>query len=237
MPNLIILTGAGTSVESGISTFRDSNGLWEQHDIMDVATPAGYVKNPELVHKFYNQRRVQLDTVEPNEAHYALAKLEEAWSKTDSGFLLITQNIDDLHERSGTKTIAHIHGELRKLRCVDCGTKITVSGEFDHSHHCSQPKCNGYLRPDVVWFGEMPYHLETIEGLLDNTDIFISIGTSGQVMPANLFATVVSTNGRNAQVIEINPNTTDDKAFNRCISEKATVGVPVLVDELIKLYC
>jgi len=234
MPNLVVLTGAGISAESGIQTFRDSMGLWEQHKVEDVATPDGFAKNPSLVHEFYNQRRRQVGMVEPNAAHYALAKLEAAWT---DGFLLITQNIDNLHERAGSTNVSHIHGEICKLRCVHCGERMITMEDSTPESVCPSCYTIGSLRPDVVWFGEMPYHLDRIEKVLEMTDIFISIGTSGNVMPASLFPSVVLVNNRvQKDIIEINPVPTGDTAFTRVITKKASEGVPELVDELFSQY-
>ena len=156
--NLTILTGAGISAESGIQTFRDAKtGLWENHKVEDVATPEAFSRDPELVHRFYNQRRAVLDTVEPNDAHYALAKLEKFWFENDiGGFLLITQNIDNLHERAGSKNVAHMHGELMKIRCTKCNNVNDFSGDSGVEDICSTCSESGGLRPHVVWFGEMP---------------------------------------------------------------------------------
>jgi NAD-dependent deacetylase len=236
MPNIVILTGAGISAESGIPTFRDSMGLWEKHKVEDVATPQGFQRDPALVHRFYNERRAKLITVEPNAAHYALAKLEQAWP-SNNGFVIITQNIDDLHERAGSKSIAHMHGELLKLKCANCKEKLVHHGDASVDMVCPSCRTTGSMRPDVVWFGELPYHLGLIEPALDHTDIFISIGTSGQVMPASLFAQAVSMNRRNAQIIEVNPIPTENEVFTRVIDATATTGVPALVDELIAAYC
>lgn len=234
MPNLVILTGAGISAESGIQTFRDANGLWEQHDVRDVATPDGYRRDPALIHRFYNDRRASLKSVVPNDAHYALARLEEGW--TDGGFLLVTQNVDDLHERAGSKKLAKIHGDLQTIRCVSCSHEEKIVGETSPDTLC--PRCLCPMRPDVVWFGEMPYHLDMIEPLLDRAEIFISVGTSGTVMPASLFARACRWGDfhETAEVIEVNPKPSGDESFTRVIAEPATVGVPALVDELLAKY-
>lgn len=241
MPNLTILTGAGISAESGISTFRDSNGLWENHSVMEVATPKGFEDNPGLVNRFYDDRRAQLAEVEPNAAHYALARLEQAW--TAGGFLLITQNVDDLHERAGSRNMAHIHGELCRARCYDdaCDAAPVVlqPGErINNEKGCRTcEKCAIPLRPDVVWFGEMPKWLDQIEKVLDLTDIYVAIGTSGSVMPASLFATAVSMNERPSERIEVNMKGTGDVAFTHVLQGPATEQVPLLVQELLDRYC
>ena len=232
MVNIVILTGAGISAESGIPTFRASDGLWENHRVDDVATPAGFKKDPALVHRFYSERRAAVQNVQPNPAHEALARLEQGWR--DGGFLLVTQNIDDLHERGGSKNVAHIHGEINKIKCVSCTHEETTTEATTVDTVCRM--CTLPMRPDVVWFGEMPYYLDMIEPVLDRTDVFISIGTSGQVMPASLFATAVRMANPRAEIIEVNPNPTGESTFNRVIAEAASIGVPKLVDELLERY-
>lgn len=230
--NIVILTGAGISAESGIPTFRASDGLWENHRVDDVATPAGFKKDPALVHRFYNERRAALKTVQPNAAHIALAELEQGWR--DGGFLLVTQNVDDLHERGGSKNIAHIHGELKRIKCVSCAHEEVT--ELDTSVDTACQKCSLPMRPDVVWFGEMPHYLDVIEQVLDVADVFISIGTSGQVQPANLFATAVKMANPNAVLIEVNLNPTGESTFTRSVQGPAATTLPLLVKELLATY-
>jgi NAD-dependent deacetylase len=239
MPNLTILTGAGISAESGIRTFRDSNGLWENHSVDVVATMSGFQDNPDLVNRFYDERRAQLAEVEPNAAHIALARLEAEW--TGGGFLLITQNVDDLHERGGSKNICHMHGDLRKVMCSnpDCSLPplsvpyVRGLGSYG-SPTC--PKCSFHIRPDVVWFGEMPKHLDEIEQVLDLTDIYVAIGTSGSVMPASLFPTVVSMNNRHAEIIEVNLAPTGESTFTKQFAGPASEQVPLLVEYLLNRF-
>ncbi len=230
MTNLVVLTGAGISAESGIQTFRDSDGMWNEHDVMKVATPEGFEKDPSLVHSFYNARRGDLKTVEPNAGHEALVRLEKAW-KDKGGFLLVTQNVDDLHERAGSENMAHIHGELCGIRCTKCDHKERTTETTGVDTKCVA--CGEPMRPDVVWFGEMPYHLDLIEVALDHTDIFISIGTSGSVMPASLFAAAVRMAKPEANIIEVNPNPTGDASFNEVIEGTAAGSLDALVDRLI----
>lgn len=232
MVNIVILTGAGISAESGIPTFRANDGLWENHRVEDVATPGGFRKNPDLVHRFYNERRAAIQTVQPNAAHEALARLEQGWR--DGGFLLVTQNIDDLHERGGSKNVLHMHGEIGKIKCVSCYHEEATKEATTVDTVCR--KCTLPMRPDVVWFGEMPYHLDVIEVALKRADIFISIGTSGQVMPASLFARSVKLDNPNAEIIEVNPNPTGEPSFNRVIAEAASIALPELVDQLLADY-
>lgn len=226
--SIVVLTGAGISAESGISTFRDSNGLWENHQIEDVATPEAFVRNPQLVHRFYNLRRAQLRTVEPNAAHTALARLEAAWP---GEFLLITQNVDDLHERAGSRKMAHMHGELRKVRCVFC--QIIHRWDDDVTPESPCPECGTRksLRPHIVWFGEMPLELGRIHEVLPACGLFIAIGTSGVVYPAAGFIERVSPF---AYTIEINKEPTEvSSGFFEQRTGNATECVPALVDELL----
>lgn len=182
--SIVVLTGAGVSAESGVATFRDSGGLWERHRVEDVATPEGFFQDPELVHRFYNARRAQLAEVAPNAAHRALAELEARWP---GDFLLVTQNVDDLHERAGSRKLLHLHGELRRIRCLRCGGVASWAGDTGVLTPC--PVCGkpGGLRPHIVWFGEMPFELDRIQEALAHCDAFLSIGTSGRVYPAAAF--------------------------------------------------
>jgi len=179
--NIVILTGAGISAESGLKTFRDNNGLWENHRVEDVATPEAFARNPELVHRFYNLRREQLKEVQPNAAHKALAELEAAW---EGDFLLVSQNVDDLHKRAGSKKLLNMHGQLRSVWCTSCDAKLIWEKELGLSDECPRCRVKGDLRPDIVWFGEMPYHMDEISEALNFCDYFVSIGTSGNVYPA-----------------------------------------------------
>ena len=179
---VVILTGAGISAESGIRTFRASDGLWEEHRIEDVATPMGWERNPQLVWNFYQARRNQLFEVEPNPGHLALTTLEEYLDE----MLLVTQNVDNLHDRAGSKNLIHIHGELEKLRCEECDYVGIMMDEHDlTSSFVSCPECsNAVMRPHIVWFHEMPMRMSEIERALNQCDVFIAIGTSGHVYPA-----------------------------------------------------
>jgi NAD-dependent deacetylase len=226
--SIVILTGAGISAESGLATFRASDGLWEQHRIEDVATPEGFVRDPALVHRFYNERRRQLQTVEPNAAHIALAELEKKW---EGPVLLVTQNVDDLHERSGSHRLIHMHGELKKARCLHCGSVHEWNGDTGPEGPC--PACGKApaLRPHIVWFGEMPLFMETIYTALDDCDLFIAIGTSGNVYPAAGF---VQATRPGAQTLELNlePSLVASN-FEKRRQGKASVLVPALVKELL----
>lgn len=183
--NILILTGAGISAESGLGTFREKGGLWETFDPAELATPEAFQRNPERVLEFYNARRHNLLGANPNPAHFALAELEQAWLMSGRGdFLLVTQNIDDLHEKAGSASLLHMHGELLKTRCQACGHLFVDTHDITVVRSC--PSCGqaGSLRPHVVWFGEMPLGLDQIYAQLDGVDLFLAIGTSGTVYPA-----------------------------------------------------
>lgn len=224
-----MLTGAGISAESGLKTFRDAGGLWENHRVEDVATPEAFARAPSLVHRFYNARRSQLREVEPNAAHLAIAELEKKWQ---GEFLLVTQNVDDLHERAGSKKLLHMHGELNKGLCTGC--RDSFDWRVEMSVDCKCPGCasDGTVRPDIVWFGEMPYHMEEIYEYLEKTDLLISIGTSGRVYPAAGFARVAD----RARKIEVNlePSDISDDFHDHRIGP-ATRELPKLVEELLRM--
>jgi NAD-dependent deacetylase len=180
---VVVLTGAGISAESGLTTFRDSGGLWEGHDPMQVATPEAYAHDPHLVQRFYDARRAALSRVEPNPAHHALVRLEEALG---DDLLVVTQNVDDLHERAGSRRVHHLHGRLRSAWCTACDARHAWEGPLVDGPPC--PGCgSATLRPDVVWFGEVPYGMDVVEDALWECDLFVSIGTSGTVYPAAAF--------------------------------------------------
>ncbi|MEI6486217.1 MAG: NAD-dependent deacylase [Sphingomonadales bacterium] len=196
--NIVILTGAGISAESGVPTFRAADGLWEGHRVEDVATPQAFRRNPALVQTFYDQRRAFLAQVQPNPAHHALARLEAAWT---GDVLLVTQNVDDLHDRAGSQRLRHMHGELLSALCAGCGAARPWQGPLTGNPPC--PACRQpRLRPDIVWFGEMPYHMEEIGDALSRCDLFVSIGTSGAVYPAAGF--VAEARAAGARTLEIN---------------------------------
>lgn len=226
---VVVLTGAGISQESGLPTFRGSDGLWEGHRVEDVASPEGFRRNPNLVYEFYNQRRRALlsPSVQPNAAHRALAE----WEKTfEPGcFMLVTQNIDDLHSRAGSKAVFHMHGELLKSRCIDTGHLFDWQTDLTaKSAHPDDSTKVGRLRPHVVWFGEMPLYLEEIEVALRKCDMFIAIGTSGNVYPASGF---VNRTRPDAYRVELNLDpTVGSSAFQEHVRGKATEIVPEFID-------
>jgi NAD-dependent deacetylase len=195
---IVVLTGAGISAESGVPTFRDADGLWEGHRVEDVATPEGYDRAPSLVHRFYDARREALAHVEPNPAHLALARLERTLGEE---LLVVTQNIDDLHERAGSTRVLHMHGALRSALCASCGTRVEWTGGLGDFPPC--PACHEMaLRPDVVWFGEVPYEMDRIFVALARCELFVSVGTSGAVYPAAGFVQSASSYG--ARTLELN---------------------------------
>lgn len=231
--SIVVLTGAGISADSGIQTFRSSDGLWCNHRVEDVATPEAFARKPDLVHDFYNQRRRQLldPGIKPNKAHYALAELEQNW---DGEVLIITQNIDDLHDRAGNKNLIHMHGELLKIFCTLCGEKDFCNQDVNKNSLCTKCQKQGHLRPDIVWFGEMPYKMDLILKALTNCDLFISIGTSGNVYPAAGF--VMQAKKTKAIAVEINLEESNTaSAFDKHIYGKAIDTVPEFVKNLLLL--
>lgn len=228
---VFVLSGAGISQESGISTFRDQNGLWENHSIEEVATVGGFLQNPSLVHQFYNLRRKQLKSVQPNLAHFALANFEQKFS---GELFLVTQNVDDLHERAGSKNVYHMHGELKKIICIHCKKSFFWLEDLSIETMCNFCQRIGGLRPDIVWFGEMPYYLKESENFLRSADVFLSIGTSGSVYPAAGFVQLV---GSKAKTIEINMEKTETSfLFSEKRYGKATDMVPKVLIKLLEEY-
>ena len=197
--NIVVLTGAGVSAESGLPTFRASDGLWEGHHVEDVATPEAYARDPALVHQFYDARRARLVEVRPNPAHDALARLDAEWP---GELLLVTQNVDDLHERAGSRRLLHMHGELTRGWCPASGGRCGWSGDMGQGAVCPACASVGRVRPDIVWFGEMPYGMDRIDAALARADLFVSIGTSGAVYPAAGFVRTARYHG--AQTLELN---------------------------------
>ncbi|WP_235017383.1 Sir2 family NAD+-dependent deacetylase [Nitrincola tapanii] len=233
MKRVVVLTGAGISAESGIQTFRDQNGLWASHAIEDVATPEGFARNPALVQAFYNARRAQLQDpeIQPNAAHLALAEFEAQLLALGGDFLLITQNVDNLHQRAGTQNLLPMHGELQRAKCVHSGQSIpwfTDITEQDSCLCCQPPQP---LRPDIVWFGEMPYAMQECYDALMDADVFISIGTSGQVYPAAGFMQIAQEQG--ALTVELNLEATSHQ-FDQGVYGPATDVVPAYLDEFLK---
>ncbi|MFD1624806.1 NAD-dependent deacylase [Azospirillum griseum] len=231
--SIVILTGAGISQESGLDTFRCAGGIWSEVDLEDVATPRGFARNPDLVHRFYNDRRRGLldPAIQPNAAHAALAALERGWR---GSVTLVTQNIDDLHERAGSADPIHMHGALLKAVCQRCHAVTDCHDDLSVHDLCLSCGGKGGLRPDVVWFGETPYHMDRIQAALEDCDLFLSIGTSGHVYPAAGFVAEAGANG--AVTVELNLDPSEGVSrFDRAIQGPATALVPALVAELLAL--
>ena len=225
---IVVLTGAGVSAESGVPTFRDADGLWEGHHVEDVATPEAFERQPLVVHRFYDERRASLARVEPNPAHLALARLHAAM---DDDFFLVTQNIDDLHERGGSGYVHHMHGELRSALCRGCQARVQWLRELSDFPPC--PRCGvSELRPDVVWFGEIPYGMDLIQLQLRRADLFVSIGTSGAVYPAAGFVQFAARHG--ARTLELNLEPSEGTTFfHESRHGRAGLLVPEWVDEVL----
>lgn len=227
--NIVILTGAGISAESGLATFRGLDGLWEGHRVEDVATPEAFRRDPALVQAFYDARRAKLGTVAPNAAHRALARLDSEWP---GGLLIVTQNVDDLHERAGARRLLHMHGELRSAWCLACDARMRWEEELSSGPAC--PACGeaGRLRPDIVWFGEMPYEMERIDRALTDADLFVSIGTSGAVYPAAGFVQTARYAGARTLELNLEPSL-GSVYFDETRTGPAGVLVPAWVDEVL----
>ena len=258
--NIVVLTGAGISADSGLATFRGADGLWEGHRVEDVATPEAYRRDPALVHQFYDARRARLGEVEPNEAHDALARLDAEWP---GELLIVTQNVDDLHERAGAKRLLHMHGELAKGWCLACDERFAWKGPMSPStvrpepvqglsfssggqegqgfdklspngsvNICPSCQVTGHVRPDIVWFGEMPYEMERIDEALQRADLFVSIGTSGAVYPAAGFVQTARYCG--AHCIEMNLEPSQGSVFfNETRLGRAKDLIPEWVGEVL----
>ena len=229
-PGIVVLTGAGISRESGLATFRDPDGAWARVRIEDVATPEAFARDPARVHGFYNARRAQLEepAVAPNAAHLAIAALERSWP---GAFLLATQNVDDLHERAGSRRLLHMHGELKRARCTRCEATHAWTAPLDAGTLCPSCAIPGGMRPDIVWFGEMPYHMVRISAALARCGLFLSIGTSGNVYPAAGF--VAEVRGR-AETVELNLLPSEGAPlFDDAIHGPATEVVPAYVAHLL----
>lgn len=229
---IVILTGAGISAESGIPTFRASDGLWEQHRVEDVATPEGFFRDPGLVQRFYNARRAALKRpeIKPNAAHIALAELQKHYT---GKVTLITQNIDDLHERAGSTDVIHMHGELLKVRCLETERLYDWSEDITDENHCTCCRPGQMLRPHVVWFGEVPIGLDQIGEALHNADLFVAIGTSGNVYPAAGF--VAEAHAYQAATLEINLEPSKTGAlFDDAWYGPASEQVPLWVSSILR---
>ena len=227
--NIVVLTGAGVSAESGLATFRGPDGLWEGHRVEDVATPEAFRRDPALVHAFYDARRAKLGTVEPNGAHHALARLEAEWP---GELLLVTQNVDDLHERAGSKQLIHMHGELAKGWCLACDEHFGWTGPMGEEALCPVCQAQGRIRPDIVWFGEMPNEMDRIDEALRQCDLFVSIGTSGAVYPAAGFVQTARYCGARTLELNLEPSL-GSVFFDESRTGPAGDLVPQWVDEIL----
>ncbi|AYO84853.1 SIR2 family NAD-dependent protein deacylase [Methylobacterium brachiatum] len=229
--NIFVLTGAGVSAESGLGTFRDRGGIWARFDPMKLATPEAYAADPDTVLDFYDHRRRGVIAAEPNAAHVALARAEARLAARGGRLFLCTQNVDDLHERAGSRAVVHMHGELLKARCTACGTVTSWRDDLDRASIC--PACGGVgrMRPDVVWFGEMPMHLDAIEDALAAADLFVAVGTSGAVYPAAGY--VREARARNIPTCEINLEPSDNAdAFDDARYGPASTALPRFLADL-----
>ena len=227
--SIVVLTGAGISVESGIASFRDRNGIWAKLDWRDYATPEAFAHNPAKVHDFYNRRRHSVAETKPNAAHLALAELEKSFT---GDFMLITQNIDHLHEAAGSKNLIHMHGELFVALCEACHQRTQWTSDLTTNSQCPSCQTIGRLRPDVVWFGEMPYHMDRIYRALGSADLFIAIGTSGHVYPAADFVEEARLAGARTIELNLEPSETAS-SFDETVQGRATEIVPAFVEGLL----
>ncbi|MDB5692778.1 MAG: NAD-dependent deacylase [Alphaproteobacteria bacterium] len=227
--NIVVLTGAGVSAESGLATFRGPDGLWEGHRVEDVCTPEAFRRDPALVHAFYDARREKLKAVEANAAHRALARLDAEWP---GKLLIVTQNVDDLHERAGAKRILHMHGELKSAWCLGCDARMKWEEDLGSGPPCPACGACGRLRPDIVWFGEMPYEMERIDRALTGADLFVSIGTSGAVYPAAGFVQTARYAGARTLELNLEPSL-GSYHFHETRTGRAGEVVPAWVGEML----
>ncbi len=227
--NIVVLTGAGISAESGVATFRGPGGLWEGHRVEDVCTPQALARDPGLVHRFYDLRRAALETVQPNAAHRALARLDGEWT---GRLLIVTQNVDDLHERAGATRLLHMHGALNAALCAACGVRRPWAGDMASGTICAA--CGApAMRPDIVFFGEIPYEMERIQAALADCDLFVSIGTSGAVYPAAGFVQLANAVGARTLELNLDPSEGSDW-FDESRLGSAGVLVPDWVEEVLR---
>ncbi len=227
--NILILTGAGISAESGINTFRSEGGIWEQHRVEDVATPEGFARDPDLVLRFYDMRREAIQTKEPNAAHHALGRLDREWA---GELTIVTQNVDDLHERGGAQRLIHMHGEHLNAWCIACDVRSPWRGTLIDRPACPACDSAGTLRPDVVWFGEMPYHMDRIYAALARADLFVSIGTSGAVYPAAGLVHRARMDGIKTLELNLEPSKASH-VFDEASHGAATIIVPDWVEQIL----
>ena len=228
--NIVILTGAGISAESGLATFRASNGLWNNHPVEDVATIEAFERNPAYVHEFYNELKKELVKAKPNPAHLAITKLQNEYPAQIS---VITQNVDTLHEKAGNKNIYHIHGQINQAVCLNCGHILETFGDVDTETICPHCGIAGMMKPNIVFFGENLLCMDTVDRLLANCDLFLSVGTSGVVFPAASFVQIAKYNNARTLEFSLEP-TSNNYYFDKHIYGKAGTTLPAFVDELLK---
>ena len=228
--NIVILTGAGISAESGLATFRSSNGLWNNHPVEDVATIEAFQRNPAYVHDFYNGLKKELIKAKPNPAHLAITKLQKEYPAKIS---IITQNVDTLHEKAGNINIYHIHGQINQAVCQNCGHIIETFGDVDTQTICPNCQIMGMMKPNIVFFGENLLYMDKVDHLLRTCDLFLSIGTSGVVFPAAAFVQIAKMNGAHTIEFNLEP-TSNNYYFDQHIFGKAGTTLPAFIDELIK---
>jgi len=230
--SIVILTGAGISAESGLGTFRDEDGIWTKYPLEALATPEGFARDPDFVQGFYNDRRRQLKTAQHNRAHEALARLESACRAEGADFLLVTQNVDNLHEQAGSRNVVHMHGELTRVRCMNCFTVTVCQEDIGTSTQCTACRTVGHVRPHIVWFGEMPLEMNRIGDALSQCRMFVSIGTSGAVYPAAGFVQEAMYAG--ARTVELNLEPSENaRVFDETRYGPASEIVPAWVDRLL----
>ncbi len=230
--SIVILTGAGISAESGLGTFRDEDGIWTRYPLEDLASPEGFARNPEFVHGFYNDRRRQLRTAQANPAHHALARLQTECEAQGTHFMLVTQNVDNLHEQAGSTDVVHMHGELTLVRCMNCFRVASCEDDIGLTTVCTTCQTAGHVRPHIVWFGEMPLHMDRVRDAVTLCDLFVSIGTSGAVYPAAGFVQEARYAG--AQTVELNLEPSENaQCFDDALYGKASQVVPDFVARLV----
>lgn len=228
--NIVILTGAGISAESGLATFRASNGLWNNHRVEDVATVEAFERNPAYVHEFYNELKKELVKAQPNPAHFAITRLQREY---DAEISIVTQNVDTLHEKAGSKNICHIHGQINQALCLNCGHILETFGDVDTETVCPHCKIAGMMKPNIVFFGENLLCMDKVDRLLSGCDLFLSVGTSGVVFPAASFVQIAKYNGAQTYEFNLEP-TSNNFYFDRHIFGPAGTTLPAFVDELLQ---
>ena len=228
--NIVILTGAGISAESGLATFRASNGLWNNHKVEDVATIEAFERNPAYVHEFYNELKKELVKAKPNQAHLAITRLQKEY---DANISVVTQNVDTLHEKAGNQNIYHIHGQINQAVCLNCGKILETFGDVDTETVCPHCHIAGMMKPNIVFFGENLLCMDKVDRLLSECDLFLSIGTSGVVFPAASFVQIAKYN--NAKTYEFNlESTSNNYYFDHHVYGPAGTTLPAFVDEMIR---